>query len=58
MTALISFISISQRQFDDLSFRFANQRESLLHSYSHILGREDDQAERLADIAKAYTVGR
>jgi len=46
---------ITQRSFDDLHFRFTNKREELLRSYSVILEREDDQAERLADIAKAYT---
>lgn len=46
---------MTQRDYDELDSRFATRRDELLGSYSCILDREDDQANRLAQIAQAYT---
>jgi len=46
---------MTQRDYDELESRFATRRDELLGSYSCILDREDDQANRLAQIAQVYT---
>lgn len=46
---------MKQRDYDELESRFATRRDELLGSFSCILDREDDQANRLAQIAQVYT---